>query len=101
VAAALLLPSPSHNTRLLYKPWVAVDRIASRCTLISDNKLTLLLYCCVVAQVDEQNEDQVLFGPGREEQRDEKRLMVIFRWGQGVGSKLLNRCVYVECLCYC
>jgi hypothetical protein len=36
-------------------------------------------FCCL--QVDELNEDKVLFGPGREEQRDEKKLMVIFRCG--------------------
>jgi hypothetical protein len=35
--------------------------------------------CCVITQVDELNEEKVLFGPGREEQRDEKKLMVIFR----------------------
>jgi hypothetical protein len=41
--------------------------------------------CCNVhgaralLQVEELNEEQVLYGPGRHEQRDEKKLMVIFK----------------------
>jgi hypothetical protein len=35
------------------------------------------------------NEEKVLFGPGREEQRDEKKLMVIFRCGLSRSSIVL------------